>query len=301
MNPNHSPAVPVTGPQLSFIVGGFLARYPMPTRRIYLSHLKQWFAYCEDHGVDPIHAQRAHIEAWGRHLQEERGLKKSTTAAKLNCICGMYRFAALDGYLATDPGVHVRRPKVEFVSSTNGLTRSQLADVLKAAEAEGPMTYALMCLLTFNGLRIGECLAINLDDLGHQRGYRTLHLPNRKGGKVSTLSLAVRTAWALEQIIGDRQEGPLLLGRNGERLDVAAVRRTIRRICKHVGITKRITPHSFRHSYITAALDAGVPERDIMASTAHSTLAMISYYDRNRASIERNPTHAVSAFIGLAG
>ena len=301
MTTDRSLSLPFDANTTQYIVGSFLARYPANTRRIYRSHLGQWFAWCEAHNLHPMTVQRGHLEAWGRHLGEERGLKASSVAAKLNCVCGMYRFGHMDGHLAVDPGVNVRRPKVEFISTTNGLTRSQLADVLKQAEAEGPMTYALVCLLALNGLRIGECLAIDVDHLGHERGYRTLHLPNRKGGKVSTLSLAVRTSWALEQIIDGRTEGPLLLGRNGLRLDVAAVRRTIRRLCKAAGISKRITPHSFRHSYVTAALDAGVPERDIMASTAHATLAMISYYDRNRASIERNPTHAVSAFIGLAG
>jgi integrase/recombinase XerD len=294
--------VPAVANSLQFVVGSFLARYPANTRYIYKSHLKQWLAFCEDHQLDPlVDIQRGHIEAWARHLGEERKLKPSTVASKLNCICGLYRFAHMDGHIHTNPGANVRRPKVEFISTTNGLSRAQLADILKHAEAEGPMTYAFVCLLALNGLRLGECLAIDVGHLGHERGYRTLHLPNRKGGKVSTLSLAVRTAWALEQILDGRQEGPLLLGRDGSRLKVAAARRTVRRLCKQAGVTKRITPHSFRHSYVTAALDAGVPERDIMASTAHATLSMISYYDRNRASIERNPTHAVSAFIGLAG
>ena len=123
-----------------FIVGAFLARYPPNTRKLYKSHLKQWFDWCAAHGLDPMTVQRGHIEAWARHLGEERGLKASTVGAKLNCICGLYRYANLDGYLAVDPAAHVRRPKVQFVSSTKGLTRSELADVLKHAEAEGPMT-----------------------------------------------------------------------------------------------------------------------------------------------------------------
>lgn len=284
-----------------FIVGSFLARYPANTRNIYRSHLKQWFAWCEDHGLDPMVVQRGHIEAWARHLGEERGLKASTVAAKLNCICGMYRFAYLDGHLAMDPAAHVRRPKVQFVSSTNGVSRSQLADVLKYAEAEGPTTYAFMCLIALNGLRIGECLATDIDHLGYERGYRTLFLPHRKGGKVATLSLAVRTSYAVEQATRGRDTGPLLLGRDGTRMKVAAARRTVRRLCRKAGISKRISPHSFRHSFVTLALDAGVPERDIMASTGHSTPTMIAYYDRNRGSIERNATHAVAAFIGVAG
>ena len=283
-----------------FVVAAFLARYPANTRRAYSSHLKHWFGWCEQHRLDPFTVQRGHIEAYVRHLLEERKLKNSTVGSKLNCICGLYRFAHLDGYLALDPGAHVRRPRIDFVSSTKGLSRSELSDILKAAEAEGPMTYALVCLLAFNGLRIGEALAIDVDHLGYERGYRTLFVPHRKGNKVGHLSLAIRTAYAVEQILQGRTTGPLLLGRNGERLDVAAARRTIKRLCRKVGVTKRITPHSFRHTFVTLALDAGVPERDIMASTGHSSGVMLTYYDRNRASIERNAAHAVAAFVGVA-
>jgi len=48
------------------------------------------------------------------------------------------------------------------------------------------------------------------------------------------------------------------------------------------------------------ALDAGVPERDIIDSTGHADSSMIRYYDRNRGGIERNATHAVAAFVGAA-
>jgi hypothetical protein len=154
-------------------------------------------------------------EPWARHLGEERCLAKASVAAKLNAVCGMYKFAAMDGYISVNPAAHVRRPKIEFVSTSNGLSRPQLADMLKAAEAESPMTYSLICLLALNGLRIGECLASNVEELGFERGYRTLHLPHRKGGKVGTLALAVRTAWALERSMDGRTSGPLLLGRDG--------------------------------------------------------------------------------------
>jgi integrase/recombinase XerD len=285
---------------LPMIVMGFMLRYPSNTRAIYQSHLKQWLAWCAEHGLDPLAVQRGHIEAWGRWLAEHRKLKTSTVVSKLNCICGMYRFAYLDGHIPLDPGAHVRRPKVQFVSTTNGLTRSQLADLLRFAELDGPNTYAMMCLLALNGLRIGECLAADVEHLGHERGYRTLFLPHRKGGKVGTLSLAIRTAYAIDRAVDGRQAGALILGRDGTRLKVAAARRTVRRLCRQAGITKRITPHSCRHTFVTLALDAGVPERDIMASTGHSSTVMISYYDRNRGSIERNATHAVAAFVGVA-
>lgn len=302
MNPERIAStivVPTTPAEL--IAAGFLARYPANTRDIYRIHLRQWFTWCQELGVDVLAAERMHIEAFARHLAEDLDRKPQTVAGKLNAICGLYKFAYLDGHIPRDPGAHVRRPKIHFQSSTNGLTRPEFADILRAAEAEGPVTHALVCLLGLNGLRIGECLASNIEHLANQRGYRTLHLPYRKGGKVSTLSLAVRTSWAVDQVIDGRTEGPILLGRDGTRLKVAAARRTVRRLARTCGITKRLHPHSFRHTFVTMALDAGVSERDIIDSTGHSNSSMIHYYDRNRGAIERNATHAVAAFVGAAG
>jgi integrase len=62
-------------------------------------------------------------------------------------------------------------------------------------------------------------------------------------------------------------------------------------------VTKRITPHSLRHTFVTMALDAGQAERDIAISTGHSDTRMVAYYDRGRDNISRNSTHAVAAWI----
>lgn len=296
----HGTLSTVEPSQARYALGAFLLRYPPATRKLYEIHIRQWFDYCALHGVDPWKAQRGHFEAWTSHLTEERGLKLSTVSAKLNAVCGLYKFAAIDGLLPSNPAAFVRRPKIQFVSSSNGLSRGEAADMLKAAEAEGKMTHALMCLLLLSGLRIGECLGIDVEHLGWERGYRTLRLPHRKGGKVGLISLPVRTSWAVDQILEGRTTGPLLLGHDGARMSQGSVRRTLRRLCKRIGVTKRITPHSARHTFVSLALDAGVPERDLMDSTGHSTASMLRFYDRHKGSVERNAGHAVAALIGSA-
>lgn len=298
MNSQYALLVPTSPAEL--IAAAFLSRYPQVTRGIYQIHIRQWFEWCHEHNLDPLLAQRAHIETWARHLTENLCRKPQTVASKLNAVHGLYKYALIDGYIDKDPSAYIRRPRVEFTSSTNGLTRPEFADVLRAAEKESPTSHALICLLGLSGLRIGETLATDIKHLSRDRGYRTIYLPHRKGGRVATLSLAVRTSWAVDQAVGDRDDGPILLGRNGERLNMQAARRTVKRLVKHCGITKRITPHSLRHTFTTMALDAGVPERDIMDSTGHQSSTMIRYYDRNRGAIERNATHAVAAFVGAA-
>jgi integrase/recombinase XerD len=84
----------------------------------------------------------------------------------------------------------------------------------------------------------------------------------------------------------------MLLTRNGIRLDRRGAARIVARVARAAGVTKRITPHSLRHTFVTMTLDAGQAERDIAISRGHSDTRMVAYYDRGRDNISRNSTHA---------
>jgi integrase len=74
------------------------------------------------------------------------------------------------------------------------------------------------------------------------------------------------------------------------RLDRHAASRIVRRLAKRAGIDKRISPHSLRHSFITAALDAGVPLRDMQEAASHSDPRTTMRYYRGRGSLDRHAT-----------
>lgn len=296
------PFEPLARRNSELLAGAFLAQYPKVTRNIYRIHLRHWFEFLDQIGVDdPLVANRSHIELWIRYLSEERGCKVQTVNGKINAVSGFYKYAYLDQSIPSNPALHVRRPRVTFISTTNGLSRTQLADMLHAAEDESKTSHAMVCLLGLSGLRLGETLAIDIEHIGSARGFRTVHLPHRKGDRSATMSLANITAWAIDAAKCDRTTGPLLLGRDGTRMKPAAARRTIARLAKVCGIETRITPHSLRHAWATIALDAGVSARDLVDSAGWSDARMTRYYDRNRNAIERNATHAVAAFVGAAG
>jgi len=123
---------------------------------------------------------------------------------------------------------------------------------LVAAGVSSPRDHALASLLALNGLRISEALNTNVEDLEVERGHRTLKIV-RKGGKHVTIPLAPRTARAIDLHVGERITGPLFSGERGGRLDRYAADRMVERLCRRAGVTKRISPHSLRHSFITAA------------------------------------------------
>ncbi len=84
------------------------------------------------------------------------------------------------------------------------------------------------------------------------------------------------------------------------RLDRHAATRIVERLAKAAGIDKRISPHSLRHSFITAALDASVPLRDVQEAASHADPRTTMRYDRGRRSLDRHATYIVATFVAGA-
>ena len=118
------------------------------------------------------------------------------------------------------------------------------------------MDHALACLLGLLGLRVAEACSINIEDLSIERGHRVVTVIG-KGSKLAVIPLPPRVARAVDAAAGQRISGPLLLTRAGHRMNRPAATRIVRRVATSAGVTKHASPHSLRHSFITAALDAG--------------------------------------------
>ena len=142
------------------------------------------------------------------------------------------------------------------------LDRNELRALLVAAGLGTAGEHALISLLALNGLRVPEATGADIEHLGLERGHRILTI-TRKGGKIVTIPLAPRTARAVDLAVGDCTEGPVFLAADGRRLDRHGAGRIVRKTARRAGIAKAVTPHTLRHAFITAALDAGVPLRDV--------------------------------------
>jgi Phage integrase family len=114
------------------------------------------------------------------------------------------------------------------------------------------------------------------------------------------IPLAPRTGRSLDLYIGERTTGPIFVGAKGGRMDRYAADRMVKRLSKRAGVNKRISPHSLRHSFITAALDAGVPLRDGQEAASHADPRTTMRYDRARQSLDRHATYIVAAFVAGA-
>lgn len=154
---------------------------------------------------------------------------------------------------------------------------------------------ALAVLLGLNGLRVSEACATNVEDLGFERSHRVLGIIGR-GNKPAKIPLVFRTARTIDLAVGERHEGPILRRLDGQRLDQRTAHRWVCSIGKRAGLGG-IHPHMLRAAFIMAALDAGVPLRDVQIAARHADPRTTTIYDRRRKNFDRHAAYVVAAFV----
>jgi integrase/recombinase XerD len=291
VSPVHDPGGTPSEDQLAAIA--FLARYSGRTLEAYRHDLRYFFQWAADHDLEVLAATRAHIEMY-RSTMEHRGLAPSTIDRRLSTVCGYFRFAHIDGRIPSNPAQYVRRPKVQ-PTERHGMDRGELGRFLFTAEHFDRDHAALAVLLGLNGLRVSEACATNVEDLGFERGHRTLRILG-KGNKPAMIPLVPRTARTIDLAVGERCQGPILRRQDNQRLDRRTAHRWVRSIGKRAGLGI-VHPHMLRGAFIMAALDAGVPLRDVQLAARHADPRTTTIYDRRRQNFDRHAAYVVVAFV----
>ncbi|HEX6873416.1 MAG TPA: tyrosine-type recombinase/integrase, partial [Micromonosporaceae bacterium] len=128
-----------------------------------------------------------------------------------------------------------------------------------------------------------------------------------KGGVLRRRALSPASAAAVETyLLGraadtgvpvDQLHGPLFVTRTGARLDRHSVFRLVRRLAElaQIPAAARLSPHSLRHAFATAARDEGVPLEDVQDAMGHADPRTTRRYDRDRHNLDRDPSYTLWA------
>jgi site-specific recombinase XerD len=294
--PSH-PLAPFTD-RLRLAVAAYLARFKGTSRNRTESDLRCYLSWCAERGLDPLAAQRPHLELYIRWMQEIRRFKPSTVSRRFSVTAGFYRTCVLDGVLEHSPAEHVRRPSVPAESPTLGFTHLQFEALLTAArESPNPYDFALVAMLGLLGLRIFEATSADIADLGEEHSHRVLHVCG-KGTKIVLVPLPPAVARAIDRAAELRDCGPILLNTRGARMDRHAATRRLRHLAEAAGIQiARAHPHMLRHTYVTTMLDAGADLRDVQIAARHADPRTTMRYDRARNNLDRHPNYILAAYM----
>jgi site-specific recombinase XerD len=269
------------------------------TRAAYRRDVAGWLGWCARREVDPLRASFLDVNAYARELEVSRAA--TSVARTLSGVSSWYDFLVKLRAVEVNPVAGADRPPVSRDhSATVGLTPQEVDALLAAAEAAtGPAAArhrAVLRMLADLGLRVGELVGLDVADVGWERGHRSVRFVG-KGGRPRRRVLTPAAAAALDVYLDGRAEGPLFVTASGARIDRHAVFRLVRRLAREAGIAswERLSPHSLRHAFATAARGEGVPLEDVQDAMGHADPRTTRRYDRDRHNLDRDPAYMIAA------
>ncbi len=312
----HTPAAPATRHQWDAFTEGWLhnRRLSAHTRDAYRRDVNTWLTWCTEHDIDPLAATFLHINAYARHLESTldprtgRALTPTTVARKLSGLSSWYGFLTRLDVVVNNPVGGADRPRVaRDHSATIGLSPDEVDALLIAADTDPTPTRlrnrAVITLLADLGLRVSEVIGLDVDDIGFERGHRSLRFIG-KGGARRRRALTPASGAALDAYLtqrtppaGPAPAGPLFVTATGSRVDRHAVFRLVRRLAHQAGIPawEHLSPHSLRHAFATTARAEGVALEDVQDAMGHADPRTTRRYDRDRHNLDRDPAYTVWA------
>ena len=204
-------------------------------------------------------------------------LSGTTRARKLAAIREFFRFLAAQGLVAKNPTLGVQTPKKERGSRT-ALRSDEYTKLLSLAGGH-PRDYAILQVFLQTGIRVSELCALTRSDIDFET--RTVHVGNGKGQKARTIALEKKGIQAIRSYLAVRPESlhdALFLNYQGEPLGERGVRKMLAKYLKASGITKKISPHSLRHTFATHKAERGVSPYVLREWLGHARLDTTQIY-----------------------
>jgi len=205
--------------------------------------------------------------------------KKSSIARKLSTLRSFFKYLVREQLTTSNPAKSVSTPKVEKPLPTT-LTVDEAFRLMEIpVGSKGLRDRAILELLYSSGIRVGELVGLNLNQLDLDLGIVKVMGKGRKERIVPVGSKAVEALKAyLEKRGVLSREEPLFVNSRGGRLTARSVGRLIKKYTKRSGIFRKISPHTLRHSFATHLLDAGADIREIQEMLGHASLSTTQRY-----------------------
>ena len=210
----------------------------------------------------------------------------TTRARKVASSKSLFNFLVDEGIVTRDPTENISSPRIGR-SLPDTLSADEVDSLLVSASkqetSDGMRDQAMFEILYASGLRVTELVSLNIADLDLEQGtVRCLGKGSKErlipvhSGAVAILRRYIDEA--RPSFIKNTTERALFMNRRGQRLSRQGFWLILKAQSKRAGITKKITPHTLRHSFATHLLQGGAPLRHVQELLGHSSITTTQVY-----------------------
>ena len=207
-----------------------------------------------------------------------------TQSRILSGIRSFFRYMTIEGKISENPATMLESPRagtrLPDVLSVEEIDR--IISVIDLSKPEGQRNKAIIETLYGCGLRVSELINLKLTDIHFEEEYITV---TGKGNKQRLIPLNQNTIKQIEYYLQDRNrlktivdQNILFLNRRGKKLSRIMIYTIIRELCKLAGIRKKVSPHTFRHSFATHLVQGGADLRAVQEMLGHESILTTEVY-----------------------
>lgn len=262
----------------------------------YLRDVEKLFIFLSDEDIRPSEVTLDVLETFSATLCDV-GIHPRSQARILSGVRAFYHFMILNHYMEADPTLLLESPnigkKLPEVLSVEEIDK--IIDSIDLSYAEGQRNRAIIETLYSCGLRVSELCNLKLSDLYMKEGFVKVE---GKGSKQRLVPISRSAINEIELYMADRNQVDVKPGfedyvfvseRRKKNLSRIMVFHIVKELAEKAGITKTISPHTFRHSFATHLLENGANLRVIQAMLGHediSTTEIYTHIDAHRLRTE---------------
>ena len=247
------------------------------------------------HDLDAYHQffEEQKIKDWAKvkreHIlqfltsEKKRGLEASSVARRLVAIKIFHRFLVKERFIPEDVTSVLESPKL-WKRLPHFLTSPEMNAILEAPSGESKMAVrdrAILECLYATGMRVSEMVGLKTADVNLENGFLKCKGKGSKERIVPVGKAAIQAMKLYLSKVRSRQRpltDHLFIGRRKKGLTREYVWQLIKKYARQAGISKNITPHTFRHSFATHLLEHGADLRIVQELLGHSDIATTQIY-----------------------
>jgi integrase/recombinase XerD len=262
------------------------------TRAAYGNDLSSFSRYLQAHGVHSPSGVTRKLVLEFLESERDRGLAVNSLARRLVSIKVFFRFLVQENLLVKDITAVMESPRLWKVLPGT-LSYKEVEALLAMVGGDSPILVrdrAMLELMYATGLRVSELVELKLEDLHFDSGYLRC---TGKGSKTRIAPVGGKARESVEKYLRDIRShfakgkpiSHVFLTYRGDKFSRKSIWKMIREYARLAGITKKVSPHTLRHSFATHLLANGAPLRMIQEMLGHADIATTQIYthvDQNR-------------------
>ncbi len=207
-----------------------------------------------------------------------------TQARLISGIRAFFRYLIIEGIITEDPSTLLESPRVGM-KLPEVLTTEEIDRIIAAIDLslpEGHRNRAMIETMYSCGLRVSELVNMKLTDMHRSEGFVTV---TGKGNKQRLVPIGSVALKEIDNYLETRNSLPVItdgniifLNRRGRRLTRVMIFTIIKKLADAAGIRKKISPHTFRHSFATHLVEGGADLRAVQEMLGHESITTTEIY-----------------------